>query len=314
MTSTLFCDQEFSTYGIMYTSTHQDNRQGRLIIRRHHELEVGIGSQINNSFSRTKLNFGKSTREILKQLILSSSPKLTDVSLPICRVLDTPPVSTGLKRSYDHAEHDIEDMRNQSDVLTDVLQRREAGEHQDDEDGAKEDTGDSGQAPVTPKSKLTRRGSPLSPTDTIDSIQTTPVTGPFTPRRKRAVDASSDIEATETPTRTIKKAKSTSSISKASASQQSSSTPAPQSRRRTIGDQIAATVVASNGSYEATIRIKTKAKAKTRPEIEQLRLAHAAEQAERQRQHEMEMCRMQMLMCAGAPPPEPSVDRSLMGM
>ncbi|KAJ8090772.1 hypothetical protein PM082_024953 [Marasmius tenuissimus] len=43
----------------------------------------------------------------------------------------------------------------QSDVLTDVLQHHEAGEHQDDEDGAKEDTGDSGRAPVTPKSKLT---------------------------------------------------------------------------------------------------------------------------------------------------------------
>ncbi|KAL0057471.1 hypothetical protein AAF712_015888 [Marasmius tenuissimus] len=126
-----------------------------------------------------------------------------------------------------------------SNPAVDLSAVANTGEHQDDEDGAKEDTGDSGRAP------------------------TTPVTGPFTPRRKRAVDASSDIEATETPTCTIKKAKSTSSISKASASQQSSSTPAPQSRRRTIGDQIAAAVVASNESYEATIWIKTKAKAKT---------------------------------------------------
>ncbi|KAK1218867.1 hypothetical protein PQX77_018428 [Marasmius sp. AFHP31] len=148
-----------------------------------------------------------------------------------------------------------------SDIKTDVLCH--GG---DDDDGDVVDVDDE-HTPVTPKSKSSRRVFPSpddSLADTVDSIQTTPATGPSMPRRKRPVDASSDIELTETLTCPVKNHNSASSVSKTPAPKNSSSQSAPSKpRRRTVGDQIVSAVLSSNKSFEETIQIKAKAKHKT---------------------------------------------------
>ncbi|KAK1221164.1 hypothetical protein PQX77_016029 [Marasmius sp. AFHP31] len=81
-----------------------------------------------------------------------------------------------------------------SDIKTDVL--RHGG---DDDDGDSVDVDDEHTPSKSSHCVFPSPDSSLA--DTVDSIQTTPATGPSTPCRKRPVDASSDIELTETPTR-----------------------------------------------------------------------------------------------------------------
>ncbi|KAL0057332.1 hypothetical protein AAF712_016039 [Marasmius tenuissimus] len=97
----------------------------------------------------------------------------------------------------------------------------------------------------------------------------------------RAIDASTDVDSTS-PTTPVRQTK----------------TPvkAPQSRHRTISDQLTEALVKANKNMDKSAQLRVETRAKTALELKQMELEHHQKMAEKQQAHELEMMRQQIIL------------------